>query len=130
MSIEAVGNCGTLTSTGYHPERPICKQRSTLFVDFTGPAVTVLNVSGIGANSQLAEARQAQAVRTLRVSMGGKAAESKAAPTTVVDLLPDGIRYPLGWHLSSAAVDGMARQARECSLTHAVGHNDDELRGF
>ena len=99
-------------------------------MDFAGPAVTVLNVSGIGASGQLAEARQAQAVRTLRVSMGGKAAESKAAPTTVVDLLPDGIRYPLGWHLSRAAVDGMMRQARECTLTHAVGNDDDDFRGF
>ena len=130
VSIEPAGTCETLTSAGYHPERPICRQRSTMFVDFTGPAVTVLNVSGIGASGQLAEARQAQAVRTLRVSMGGKAAESKAPPTTVVDLLPDGIRYPLGWHLSGAAVDGMKRQARECALTRNVGQGEDDFPAF
>ncbi|HMC16647.1 MAG TPA: hypothetical protein VKI18_13510, partial [Albitalea sp.] len=113
-----VKGCDALSNAGnYEPQRPICRPRSSLFVDFTGPAVTVLNVSGIGANGQLAEARQTQAVQTLRVSLGASAPLHAASAATAIDLLPDGVRYPLGWHLSPAAVDGMARQAGACKLS-------------
>jgi hypothetical protein len=108
--------CSALTQQGYHPERPVCRARAGLYVDFIGPALALLHVSGIGANGQLAEARQSQAVRALRASWGGAAARSTDASAVVVDLLPDGVRYPLGWHLSPAATEGMARQAGRCSL--------------
>ena len=108
--------CSALTQQGYHPERPVCRGKAALYVDFIGPALAVVNVSGIGANGLLAEARQSQAVRALRAVLGGAAAASADAPAVVVDLMPDGIRYPLGWHLSPAASDGLARQAGRCSL--------------
>ena len=108
--------CSALTQQGYHPERPVCRGKAALYVDFIGPALAVVNVSGIGANGLLAEARQSQAVRALRAMLGGAAAASTDAPAAVVDLMPDGIRYPLGWHLSPAASDGMARQAGRCSF--------------
>lgn len=108
--------CSALTQQGYHPERPVCRGKAALYVDFIGPALAVFNVSGIGANGLLAEARQSQAVRALRSALGGAAAASADAPAVVVDLLPDGIRYPLGWHLSPAASDGMARQAGRCGI--------------
>ncbi|NRF65522.1 hypothetical protein HLB44_00860 [Aquincola sp. S2] len=109
------GACSDLTDRGYHPERPVCRHRAELFVDVVGPALAVLNVSGIGANGLLAEARQAQAVRALRLILGGAAARTTRAPTRVLDLLPDGIRYPLGWHLSGVAVDGMWAQSEGCA---------------
>jgi hypothetical protein len=109
-------SCSGFSDRGYHPERPVCRQRAALFVDVVGPALTVLNVSGIGANGALAEARQAQAVRALRTILGGAASRTVLPPTRVLDLLPDGIRYPLGWHLSGVAVDGLWSQAAGCRM--------------
>lgn len=36
-------------------------------------------------------------------------------PVITLDQTPDGIRYPLGWHLSRAAVAGLAKQAQRCA---------------
>jgi len=112
----APGKCAELSDAFYHPERPACRPRASLFVGVVGPAITALQVGGIGANGRLAEARQAHAVRALRVSMGGVAAPTKVAPVRVIDLLPNGTRFPLGWHLSPLAVGGIETQARNCEL--------------
>ena len=112
----APGKCAELSDAFYHPERPACRPRASLFVGVVGPAITALQVGGIGANGRLAEARQAHAVRALRVSMGGVAATTKVAPVRVIDLLPNGTRFPLGWHLSPLAVGGIETQARNCEL--------------
>ncbi len=34
----------------------------------------------------------------------------------MIDLLPKGVRYPLGWHLSPAAQASIKEQALQCSL--------------
>lgn len=106
--------CSAL-APAYRPARPVCRSGFTAYVDLLGPALTAVNATGIGAAGQLAEARQADAVRRLRASLGGAAARSTSRAATVLDLLPDGVRYPLGWHLSALAVEGMWAQARSCS---------------
>lgn len=113
------GKCAALSDEFYHPERPACRPRASLFVGLVGPAITALQVGGIGANGRLAEARQAHAVRALRASMDGVAATAKVSPVRVIDLLPNGTRYPLGWHLSPLAVGGITTQARNCELAGA-----------
>jgi hypothetical protein len=113
---QPASGCDQLSAAGhYQPQRPICRPRSSLFVDLLGPPLTVLHVSGIGSNGQLAEARESHAVQALR--MRGAAS---APGVTAIDLLPDGVRYPLGWHLSPAAVDGMLRQISTCSVSAAA----------
>ncbi|WP_156901630.1 hypothetical protein [Azohydromonas australica] len=97
----------------YRPERPICSRSTDLFMDFIGPGLAVLNVSGIGANGILAEARQVHAVQTLRMAIGH--VRPSLPPVRVLNLVADGIRYPLGWHLSPLAIEGMEKQARRCA---------------
>lgn len=127
---------------GYFPERPVCRHSSELFTDFIGPGVAVINVSGVGANGILAQARQKQAVNALRLQLalasgtrakapgpddGGAVGRSPAMPVAakaqaadlpalrVLDLAADGVRYPLGWHLSPLAVEKMRQQAVQCA---------------
>ena len=113
---QSAKGCDQLSAAGhYQPQRPICRPRSSLFVDFLGPPLTLLHVSGIGSNGLLAEARASQAVQAMR------AASAASGPAvTAIDLLPDGVRYPLGWHLSPAAVDGMLRQSGSCRVSAAA----------
>jgi hypothetical protein len=99
----------------YRPERPTCRRHHDLFVGALGPALTLLNVSGIGAGARLAEARQARAVRAVRGRLGVNAS-LPLPPTRPLDLHPDGTLYPLGWHLSELAIEGMLRQACELQL--------------
>jgi hypothetical protein len=118
VRVAELANCTALTVKGYAPERPVCRKQASLFIDLVGPALTVLNASGVGANGQLAEARQSQAVRALRLILGGAAERTPLAPTEVLDLMPDGVRYPLGWHLSALAVGHMSDQAEHCAIAH------------
>jgi hypothetical protein len=96
---------------GYHPDRPTCRVPSDLFVGLAGPALAAFNVLGTGSNGRLAEARQAGAVRVLRGRLGAAAASSRLPPVQPLDLTPDGVLYPLGWHLSTAAIEGMLERS-------------------
>lgn len=111
--------CLALNDGGYRPERPVCAGVAGGWIGLSGPVLTVLHAIGTGAGGQLAEARQVQAVRMLRQRLGGAAATTGSAEVTVIDLLPDGTRYPLGWHLSPAAVAGLWAQAGGCRLAVA-----------
>lgn len=108
--------CTTPIGDRYRPARPLCARGKTPYLDLFEPLLAVINTSGIGASGRLAEAREGEAIVQARLAMGGKAAASKTEPVTAVDLLPKGVHFPLGWHLSRAAVDNMKEQAARCSL--------------
>ena len=76
-----------------------------LYVDFLGPPVTLLNVSGIGARSR-------QAVAAMSADL---------APTKpwLLDQTTESTLVPLGWYLSPAAREALDRQA-ECVLTRGL----------
>lgn len=127
----------------YHPERTACRRNFTFYVDALGPPIALFNGAGTGAHGQLSEAGERRAVLAARAALalpavagaagaasGASAAMSISlasaqaasgarhgtprAPVITLDQIPDGIRYPLGWHLSRAAVAGLAEQARRC----------------
>lgn len=108
--------CTTPIGTRYRPDRPVCTRGGVPYLDLIGPLLAVINTSGIGAGGRLAEAREAQAVAQLRLAMGGRAAGAATEPVTAIDLLPRGVHFPLGWHLSAAAVDDMSGQAALCGI--------------
>ncbi len=110
------GHCTEISENAYVPEMPVCKESSRAFIEFTGPLFAIKNVSGIGAHGKLSEARQANAVRALRASMGEIPRKSREPAVTVIDLLPKGVRYPLGWHLSPAAQASIKEQGKQCAL--------------
>jgi hypothetical protein len=100
----------TRSGANYAPDRPLEPAPSKLFTDALGPVLTLFHVSGIGAGRRLAEARQLDAVRALRQRWPESSCSPEPAVRTI-DLLPDGTLYPLGWHLSHAAIEGMLGQA-------------------
>jgi hypothetical protein len=116
----------------YAPGRPACNPADGVFVDVLAPPLTALKAIGTGAGGRLAEARLETAVLALRAQLekwrDPPRVESKAVdpelaktledfpPIQVIDLVPDGVRYPLGWHLSDLAVEGIKDQAGECKL--------------
>ncbi len=75
------GHCTGMSENAYVPEMPVCKESSRAFIEFTGPLFAIKNVSGIGAHGKLSEARQANAVRALRTSMGKIPRESRSRPS-------------------------------------------------
>ncbi len=95
------------------PERPVLSKASELaapsrrrswamYADVLGPAITVLNVSGIGAHGRHAPADLQAESRT-------------QAPHTVlqpIDQLNLGALVPLGWYLSATARRALEEQAR------------------
>lgn len=100
----------------YTPEGPECGTPLKSLVGVLGPGIAIVKVSGIGANGRLAEARQKSAVRALRGRMGNDAACTARPPVRAVDLHDSGILYPLGWHLSPVAIQGLAAQADKFDL--------------
>jgi hypothetical protein len=120
------------TSLGlsYRPEQPACRRNFTFYVDALGPPIALFNGAGTGAHGQLSEAAQQRDVLAARAALAVTDAAAAQAPATpasgalrsmslepviTLDQAPDGIRYPLGWHLSKAAVSGLAEQARRCA---------------
>jgi predicted secreted protein len=100
----------------YTPEDPVRKDPMQALVGTLGPAIAVLQVSGIGSNGRLAEARQKGLIRALRGRMGYAASCTVRPPVRAVNLHDDGVLYPLGWHLSPVAVKGLDEQARHIDL--------------
>jgi hypothetical protein len=107
---------GQATADEYTPEAPECNNPTQALVGALGPGLAVLNVSGIGANGRLAEARQKGAVLALRGRLGNAAASSARPPVRALDLRENGVLYPLGWHLSPLAVEGLTAQAAGLQL--------------
>lgn len=104
----------------YDEAQPVCRSSFDWLVQLTGPPVTVLHVSGLQSGRHLAESRQADAVAALRAGLP-LARGSTTPPVTTVDLVANGIRFPLGWHLSRTARDGMREQAKSCTLGPPTG---------
>lgn len=108
--------CAGSIGDGYRPGRPLCSRGSTPYIDLLGPALAVFKTSGIGASGRLAEERQATAVTVSRAAVGGKAASSGIPAVITLDLLPEGVHFPLGWHLSVPVVQDMEAQSRQCQI--------------
>lgn len=113
--------CTTPIGARYQPARPLCARGRTPYLDLIGPLLAVINTSGIGASGRLAEAREGDAIVQARLAMGGKAAQANIEPVTAVNLLPKGVHFPLGWHLSHAAVENMEGQAKLCRIVPGAG---------
>jgi hypothetical protein len=119
--------CPADVTAGDRLDVPTCKRANDTFVGLAGPALTVLQVSGIGANGALSEARQKSAVLDVRKRLGEAAADSKAPPVWTIDLVLDGPLYPLGWHLSEIAIKGMWTQASRYAPGAPCEHAEAEL---
>lgn len=126
----------------YRPEQTACRRNFTFYVDVLGPPIALINGAGTGAHGRLSEAGQRRAVIDARAALAASEVASVASvmscanappsgaassvpspremlsaaldPVVTLDQTPDGVRYPLGWHLSRAAVDGLEKQA--CAL--------------
>lgn len=120
VSAAADRSCTTAIGAGYTPGRSVCAGGKYPYLDAIGPLLTVINTSGIGANGRLAEAREGETVLQARRVMGAKAKASTAEAVTAIDLLPKGVHFPLGWHLSPPVVKDMKAQAKRCSAAPAT----------
>ncbi|MCK6374704.1 MAG: hypothetical protein L6Q69_11440 [Zoogloea sp.] len=100
----------------YQPGRPGCDGEMKLYGEVLGPIVTAINTTGIGANGKLSEADLQHRITSLfRLSEDGK------PPVANIDLIEDGrFLYPLGWHLSPIAREGMQQQAGDKRLLDRV----------
>ncbi|KQV96934.1 hypothetical protein ASC87_23970 [Rhizobacter sp. Root1221] len=114
VSPPPIADCATGALTAPMPERPVCQAPANVFVDAVGPLLAIYNAGGTGAHRLLAESRQGEAIRALRAMMGGAAGATALPPVQVFDLESDGVRYPLGWHISPVAADRMAVRAGSC----------------
>ena len=120
VALPQPASCRADFGVSYVPGQPVCSPAAPPFLDLLGPGVAALRVSGIGANGQLAEARQAAAVLSAREALGGAAARAVQAPVTAINLLPSAVRYPLGWHLSPGAVGALRQAAADCQVVPAL----------
>ena len=80
--------------------------RLTLYADVLGPALGLLNVSGIGAHGR-------QTPATLRAALGETGKPCGESRVWLIDQVDDGSLVPLGWYLSPAARAAMTEQARQ-----------------
>jgi hypothetical protein len=88
--------------------KPLDRPRWNLYVDLLGPAVAVLNVSGIGAHGRQPAAALAS---TLAPWAADAAGDCRSGPVWLIDQIEDGALVPLGWYLSPAARDALDSQA-------------------
>lgn len=83
---------------------PTRRRNWNLYADMLGPAVAVLNVSGIGAHG-----RRAPAV--LHAEAAASAASAPVTSVRLVDQQSFGTLVPLGWYLSPTARAALEREA-------------------
>lgn len=89
--------------------KPLDRPRWDLYVDLLGPAVTVVNVSGIGAHGRQPVAALASTLAPW--AAGGAPGDCRQGPVWLIDQIDDGALVPLGWYLSPAARDALDSQA-------------------
>ncbi len=89
----------------YQPQMPACAAGNRLYTDALGPPLAVLAGSGIGAHGRRDEAL----MFTLAVPPG-------MLQPVAIDLLQQGVHFPLGWHLSGVAATNIEEQAGLCTL--------------
>jgi hypothetical protein len=99
---------------------PTRSRNWNLYADLLGPAVTVLNVSGIGAHGRMApamlrdEAAASASQAASAVAAASPAASAASVPITRVRLVDQqalGTLVPLGWYLSPSARAALEREA-------------------
>ena len=96
----------------YKPQEPGKQGEMKLYVDFLGPLVTAINTTGIGANGKVAEANLGLEVKALRESW--RSSTNETPPVRNFDQIEDKTQlYPLGWHLSKGATEGMCWQIKK-----------------
>ena len=83
---------------------PTDRRRLDLYADLLGPAVALLNVSGVGAHGRSASAG-------LRGALGDRGVACDRARVVLFDQIDDGSLVPLGWYLSRPAREALAAQA-------------------
>ena len=100
----------------YQPGRPGCDGEMKLYGEVLGPIVTAINTTGIGANGKLSEADLWHRITSFCAQRVGN-----KPPVANIDLIEDGrFLYPLGWHLSPIAREGMQQQAADKRLLDRV----------
>ena len=85
-------------------DAPTDRRRLDLYADLLGPAVALLNVSGVGAHGRSASAG-------LRGALGDRGVACERARIVLFDQIDDGSLVPLGWYLSRPAREALAAQA-------------------
>lgn len=85
--------------------KPALRESWGLYADLLGPAVAVLNVSGIQAHGRLPPAQ-------MRQTLGATERTGVDARVLVIDQLTDASLVPLGWYLSPPARLALDRQAQ------------------
>ena len=94
----------------YVPMRAACSTPWKVYAAALGPLIAVINASGIGAGGRVSEARMPDAVEVVRTALK---AHHSACSVQRIALVSNGVHYPLGWHLSAAAVRGMNAAAEK-----------------
>ena len=102
------GTRNNCEAVDYDPSRSECRHDFGVFTGALGPFLTAWNAIGINANGRAAEARQEQAVRTLRQHFAA-ATEllPRIANVAALTLPVSGVFYSVGWALSRPAQEGI-----------------------
>jgi hypothetical protein len=79
------------------------RQGLTLYADLLGPALALLNVSGVGAHGR-------DAAAALRGMLGEHGRGCDESAIRLIDQVDDGSLVPLGWYLSPAARQSLQHQ--------------------
>ncbi len=79
------------------------RERLSLYADMLGPALALLNVSGVGAHGRDSSA-------ALRTTLGELGRPCEASAIRLIDQVDDGALVPLGWYLSPAARQALRGQ--------------------
>lgn len=79
------------------------RKRLSLYADMLGPALALLNVSGVGAHGRDSSA-------ALRATLGELGRPCEASSIRLIDQVDDGALVPLGWYLSPAARQALRGQ--------------------
>jgi hypothetical protein len=79
------------------------RERLSLYADMLGPALALLNVSGVGAHGRDSGA-------ALRATLGELGRPCETSSVRLIDQVDDGALVPLGWYLSPAAREALRGQ--------------------
>lgn len=96
---------------------PVLRESWGLYADLLGPAVAVLNVSGIGAHGRVPPAQ-------MRETLGETARTGATARVLVIDQLTDASLVPLGWYLSPPARRALDQQAQGVAVALQKAYDD------
>ena len=94
--------------------KPLEQPTSNLYIDLLGPAVAVINVSGIGSHARQASADLSATLSKFKPTPS-RSPDGKDAtpPVLLLDQIDEGTLVPLGWYLSPAAREALEAQAAQ-----------------